>query len=70
MKKIVKIIAWALIALLALGMATDWLVLLGCVRGWQYIYNFASLMAMPFLLAVALPEKVFEKDDSGSPDPF
>ena len=64
MKKIVKIIAWALIALLALGMATDWLVMLGCARGWQYIFNFASLLAMPFLLAFALPEKVFEKNDN------
>ena len=62
MKKIVKIIAWALIALLALGMATDWLVMLGCVRGWQYIFNFASLMAMPFLLSGALPEKFFEEE--------
>lgn len=60
-RNLIRIAAWAIIALLAVGIITDWLVLLGCVRGWQYIFNFASLMAMPFLLAVALPEKVFEK---------
>lgn len=60
-RKFIQALCWALIALLALGMATDWLVMLGLNRGWQYIYNFASLMAMPFLLAVALPEKLFEK---------
>lgn len=63
-RKAIKALCWVAIALLALGMATDWLVLLGCVRGWQYIFNFASLLAMPFLLAVALPEKVFEKNDN------
>lgn len=45
----------------AIGFIADWLVLLGFNRWWQYIYNFASLMSMPFLLAGALLEKVFEK---------
>ena len=63
-RKIIQALCWAIIALLAIGIITDWLVLLGCVRGWQYIFNFASLLAMPFLLAFALPEKVFEKNDN------
>ena len=67
-RKLLQALCWVIIVLLAIGMATDWLVLLGCVMGWQYIFNFASLMAMPFLLSGALPEKFFEEDDSGNPD--
>lgn len=58
MKKIVKIIAWAIIALLAIGVVTDALVLLGLKRAWQYIFNFASIfLFIPVLLYHALRDK-------------
>lgn len=57
-RKIIQSLCWAVIALLALGIITDWLVLLGCNQGWQYIFNFASLFfAIPFLLYIALRDK-------------
>ena len=61
--KFLQALCWAIIALLAVGIITDWLVLLGCNRGWQYTYNIFAFLVTPFLLAVALPDKLFEKDE-------
>lgn len=62
--KFIKALCWAIIALLAVGIITDWLVLLGCKQAWQYTYNIFAFLVTPFLLAVALPDKLFEKDDN------
>lgn len=63
-RNLIRIAAWAIIALLAVGIITDWLVLLGCKQAWQYTYNIFAFLVTPFLLAVALPDKLFEKDDN------
>ena len=56
--KIVAALCWVVIALLAIGIATDALVLLGLMRAWQYIFNFASIfLFIPFLLYHALRDK-------------
>lgn len=53
--KIVAALYWAIIALLAIGVVTDALVLLGIKRVWQYIYNFASIfLLIPVLVYYAL----------------
>lgn len=62
-RKFIQALCWAIIALLAVGIITDWLVLLGCKQAWQYTYNIFAFLVTPFLLAVALPDKVFEKDE-------
>lgn len=62
-RKIIQALCWAIIALLALGIIIDWLVLLGCKQAWQYTYNIFAFLVTPFLLAVALPDKLFEKDE-------
>lgn len=56
--KIVAALCWVVIALLAIGIATDALVLLGLKRAWQYIFNFASIfLLIPILLYLALRDK-------------
>lgn len=56
--KLVVALCWAFVAILAIGVVTDALVLLGLKRAWQYIFNFASLFfAIPFLLYIALRDK-------------
>ena len=59
-RNLIRIAAWAIIALLAVGIITDWLVLLGCNRGWQYIYNFVAFGAVVGLLVPALGDKLHE----------
>jgi len=59
-RKFIQALCWALIALLAIGIITDWLVLLGCNRGWQYIYNFVAFCAVVGLLVPALGDKLNE----------
>lgn len=59
-RKLFCAFCWALIALLAIGIITDWLVLLGCNRGWQYIYNFVAFGAVVGLLVPALGDKLHE----------
>ena len=59
-RKLFCALLWALIALLAIGIITDWLVLLGCNRGWQYIYNFVAFGAVVALLVSALGDKLHE----------
>ena len=56
--KIVAALCWVVIALLAIGVVTDALVLLGLKRAWQYIYNFVSFCAVVGLLVPALGEKL------------
>lgn len=56
--KIAAALCWAIIALLAIGVVTDALVLLGLKRAWQYIFNFASIfLFIPILLYLALRDK-------------
>lgn len=59
-RKFIRALLWVLIALLALGIITDWLVLLGLNRGWQYIYNFVAFCAVVGLLVLALGDKLNE----------
>ena len=59
-RKLFCALLWALIALLAIGIITDWLVLLGLNRGWQYIYNFVAFGAVVALLVPALGDKLHE----------
>lgn len=57
-RKFIQALCWAVISLLSVGIITDWLVLLGCVRAWQYIFNFASIfLLIPILLYLALRDK-------------
>lgn len=56
-RKFTRALLWVLIALLAIGISTDWLVLLGCNRGGQYIYNFVAFCAIWILLVPALGDK-------------
>lgn len=57
-RKAIKALCWAIIALLANGVVTDALVLLGLKRAWQYIFNFASIfLFIPVLLYHALRDK-------------
>ena len=47
-RKAIRAIAWTIFSVLALGVITDVLVLLGLNRGWQYVYNAAFfLIALP-----------------------
>ena len=56
--KLVVALCWALVAILAIGVVTDALVLLGLKRAWQYIFNFASIfLFIPILLYLALRDK-------------
>ncbi len=57
--KIKKALAYLGIAVIAVGIVTDAVVLLGGPRAWQYIFNFAGLITFPFLLAVAWRDKDF-----------
>lgn len=58
MKKIIKPLAWLLLAVLACGIVTDAMCAFGLSRGWQYVYNLAALLAMPFLVFAGLGDKV------------
>lgn len=56
---ITKLLCWALILLLGIGVITDALLGLGLSRGWQYLYNaFYFFIALPGLLVGALREKL------------
>lgn len=57
-RKLISALAWALIAILAIGIVTDFLCELGLNRGWQYIYNIACCLVTPFLVFVALRDKL------------
>jgi len=57
-RKWISTLAWALVVILGIGIVTDFLCELGINRGWQYIYNLASCLAAPFLIAVALRDKI------------
>ncbi len=55
--KIIRAGAWVIIALLGIGIITDFLCALGLARGWQYIFNCASFLALPILTGVALKDR-------------
>lgn len=56
-----RALLWAIIFALAVGIITDWLVILGCARAWQYIYNFSAFCAIVALLVPALGDKLYER---------
>ena len=57
--KSLRALAWTLIVLLGLGVVTDFLCVLGLVRGWQYIYNaFYFCVALPCLIGVAMRDNL------------
>lgn len=59
-RKFLRAFAWVIVAALCLGIVTDFLCALGLVRGWQYLFNFAAFLALPFLVFVGLGEKTYE----------
>ena len=60
-RKFLRALCWALIAALLVGIIIDWLVILGCARAWQYIYNFSAFCAIVALLVPALGDKLYER---------
>lgn len=56
-----RALCWAIIAALLVGIITDWLVLLGCARAWQYIYNISAFCAVVALIVPALGDKLYER---------
>lgn len=59
--KLLRALCWAIIAVLLVGIIIDWLVILGCARAWQYIYNFSAFCAIVVLLVQALGDKLYER---------
>lgn len=55
--KIIRAGAWVIIALLGIGIVTDALCMLGLARGWQFIFNCASFIALPALVYVATKDE-------------
>ena len=60
-RKLFRAICIALIAILAIGIVTDWVVVIGFKRSYQYLYNFAALCAIVALLIPALGDKLYER---------
>lgn len=60
-RKFLCALCWVLIATLLVGIIIDWLVILGCARAWQYIYNFSAFCAIMALLVPALGDKLYER---------
>lgn len=56
----IQAVAWILIAVLSIGIIVDWLLLFGCARIWQYIYNGLALCCVTGLLVLALGDKLKE----------
>lgn len=60
-RKFLCALCWVLIAALLVGIIIDWLVILGCARAWQYIYNFSAFVVVVALLVPALGDKLYER---------
>lgn len=60
-RKFIRALCWAIIAGLLIGIVTDWLVLIGMARAFQYIYNFLAFCAIVALLVPALGDKLYER---------
>lgn len=52
---------WSAIAILMVGIITDWIVLLGYSRAVQYIFNFFAFCVIVGLLYLAIGDKLYQR---------